>query len=148
MSFKNILVAVDESAQASAALDLAIDLAKAVGAALTIVHAVDPALVASVAVDAAAAAATMEIEMDELQAAGKELLEGAVAHARAAGLSATSTLLDGVPAPAILETARRAGCDLIAIGTHGRHGLARVFLGSCAEAVVRESTVPVLIKRS
>jgi len=148
MIFKNVLIAIDDSSQASAALDLAIELAKAVGAALTIVHAMDPALVASAAVDTAAAATTMQMEIDELQDAGKELLDGAVARARAAGVEATPVLRDGAPAATILETARRSACDLIVIGTHGRHGIKRVFLGSCAEAVVRDSNIPVLVKRS
>lgn len=147
MSFKNILVAVDESQQAAAALDIAIELARAVGASLTIVHAIDPALVASASADTMAAN-TVEIELDELQNAGRELLEKAVARAKAAGLETMSMLRDGAPAATILDTARRSNCDLIVIGTHGRHGVARMFVGSCAESVLRESTVPVLIKRS
>ena len=147
MTFKNILVAVDESQQAAAALDIAIELARAVGASLTIVHAIDPALVAAASADTMAAN-TVEIELDELQNAGRELLEKAVARGKAAGLETMSMLRDGAPAATILDTARRSNCDLIVIGTHGRHGVARMFVGSCAESVLRESTVPVLIKRS
>ena len=147
MIFKNVLVAVDESPQADAALALAIELAREVSASLTIVHAMDPSIVATAGADTMASTA-IEIELDELQAAGKELLEKAVARAKAAGLEVMSILRDGVPATTILDTARRSNCDLIVIGTHGRHGVARMVLGSCAESVLRESTVPVLIKRS
>ena len=145
--FKAILVAVDESPQAAAALELAIGLAKTLGASLTLVHAIDPAAIASAADDAAAATA-MEIELDELQTAGKELLEATSARARAAGIAASTVVRDGAPSAVILDTARRTGSDLIVIGTHGRHGVARLFVGSCAEAVLRESPVPVLVKRS
>jgi nucleotide-binding universal stress UspA family protein len=145
--FKAILVAVDESPQAAAALELAIGLAKTLGAALTLVHAIDPAAIASAADDAAAATA-MEIELEELQTAGLELVEAASAKARAAGISAATVVRDGTPSRVILDTARRTDSDLIVIGTHGRHGVARFFVGSCAEAVLRESPVPVLIKRS
>lgn len=145
--FQAILVAVDESPQSAAAVDLAIGLAKALGSSLTLVHVVDPAAIASAASDAAAAP-VMEMELDELQTAGKELLEATSGRARAAGVKATTVLRDGAPAATILDTARRSECDLIVIGTHGRHGVARLFLGSCAETVVRESTIPVLIKRS
>jgi nucleotide-binding universal stress UspA family protein len=145
--FKAILVAVDESPQAAAALDLAIGLAKTLGAALTLVHAIDPAAIASAADDAAAASA-MEIELEELQTAGLQLVEAASAKARAAGISAATVVRDGTPSTVILDTARRTDSDLIVIGTHGRHGVARFFVGSCAEAVLRESPVPVLIKRS
>jgi hypothetical protein len=37
---------------------------------------------------------------------------------------------------------------VIVIGTHGRRGLSRVLMGSDAEAVVRESPVPVLLVRA
>ncbi|MGH7684242.1 MAG: universal stress protein, partial [Vulcanimicrobiaceae bacterium] len=90
----------------------------------------------------------LEIEMDELQTAGKELLETAAARVRAAGVDVTTLLRDGLPAATILDTARHSDCDVIVLGTHGRHGVARVFLGSCAESVLRDSPVPVLIKRS
>ncbi|MGH7660606.1 MAG: universal stress protein [Vulcanimicrobiaceae bacterium] len=146
MSFKNILAAVDESPQAAAALDLAIELARAVGASLTVVHAMDPSLIATAGADGAGN--VLEIEMDELQTAGKELLETAAARVRAAGVDVTTILRDGLPAATILDTARHSDCDVIVLGTHGRHGVARVFLGSCAESVLRDSPVPVLIKRS
>jgi nucleotide-binding universal stress UspA family protein len=47
----------------------------------------------------------------------------------------------------LVDLASQAGCDLIVMGTHGREGLARLFLGSVAERVVRLSRVPVLLLR-
>ena len=38
--------------------------------------------------------------------------------------------------------------DLIVMGTHGRTGLAHMFLGSVAEKVIRHATCPVLVTRS
>ena len=145
--FSRILVAIDDSPQAASALDLALELAKAVSGSIVLVHAIDPGAIASAANDAGAAS-VMEIELDELEASGKELLEATTARVRAAGLQVDATLRDGVPSAVILDTASRSDCDLIVMGTHGRHGVARVFLGSCAETVLRESQVPVLVKRS
>jgi nucleotide-binding universal stress UspA family protein len=51
---------------------------------------------------------------------------------------------DGDPAVEILGVAREAGCDLIAMGTHGRTGLSRLLMGSVAERVVRKASCPVL----
>ena len=48
----------------------------------------------------------------------------------------------------ILKEVRSADCDLIVIGTHGRRGFQRALLGSDAEAVLRESPVPVLLIRA
>ena len=145
--FKEILVAVDDSAQSTAALELAIALAKTIGASLTLVHAVDPGKIAAAAGDVGAATA-IEVELEELQDAGRGLLDEAAARSRGAGLSVTPILRDGVPAATILDTAKRSNCDLIVLGTHGRSGVARLFLGSTAEAVLREAQIPVLIKRS
>lgn len=145
--FRNILVAVDESPQAASGIDLATDLAKALKARLTLVHALDPAVLAASA-DDAGSVSVMEIELDELQAAGKELVEATAARIRKAGIEVDAIVRDGVPARVILDTAKRSNCDLIVMGTHGRHGIERFFLGSCAEAVLRESPIPVLVKRS
>jgi len=145
--FKDILVAIDDTDQANAALDLAIELARALGSELTLVHALDPGRIAASAGDVGAGAA-LEIELDELEAAGKELMASAVERVKAAGLGVTPIVRDGVPAATIVDTARRSGCDLIVIGTHGRGGVARLFLGSTAEAVLRESPIPVVVKRS
>ena len=53
----------------------------------------------------------------------------------------------GEPAEEILAGAREAGADLIAMTTHGRSGLGRLLFGSGAEAVLRQSEVPVFLMR-
>jgi len=51
-------------------------------------------------------------------------------------------------APAITRVADDYHADLIVIGTHGRSGIKRFFLGSVAEQLIRQSRVPVLLIRS
>jgi nucleotide-binding universal stress UspA family protein len=53
-------------------------------------------------------------------------------------------LEEGDPATEICRVANEAGCELIAIGTHGRTGLGRLLMGSVAEQVVRRAPCPVL----
>jgi nucleotide-binding universal stress UspA family protein len=53
-------------------------------------------------------------------------------------------LAHGEPWKQILEIAKERMADIIVMGTHGRRGLSRVFLGSVAEKVVRLSPVPVM----
>ncbi|MGN6465389.1 MAG: universal stress protein [Rhizobiaceae bacterium] len=55
--------------------------------------------------------------------------------------------IDQSPAQAILRTARLKGCDLIVMTSHGRHGAARLLLGSQTAAVLAHTTVPVLVVR-
>jgi nucleotide-binding universal stress UspA family protein len=51
------------------------------------------------------------------------------------------------PAVAILEEVKAHRADLVALATHGRSGLPRLFLGSVADKLVRGTTVPVLLQR-
>ncbi|MGH2628444.1 MAG: universal stress protein, partial [Anaerolineales bacterium] len=53
-------------------------------------------------------------------------------------------LLEGTPADRIVRAARSRRADLIVMGTHGRGGLAKLFLGSVAERVVATARCPVL----
>jgi nucleotide-binding universal stress UspA family protein len=59
----------------------------------------------------------------------------------------TRLLVHDQAAPAILEEARTLPADLIALATHGRSGLPRLFLGSVADKVIRAAGVPVLVQR-
>jgi len=54
----------------------------------------------------------------------------------------------GDPAANILDEARQSGADLIAVGTHGRRGLAQLLMGSVAEGVVRGAACSVLVARA
>jgi len=53
-------------------------------------------------------------------------------------------LVDDTPARAIVRTADDLNIDLIIMGTHGRHGIHRAFLGSVTERVLRETQRPVM----
>jgi nucleotide-binding universal stress UspA family protein len=53
-------------------------------------------------------------------------------------------LESGSPAPSIVRAARDKNADLIILGTHGRTGIRRAFLGSIAEEVLHDATIPVL----
>lgn len=80
-----------------------------------------------------------------------EAIERSLADLRARterpGLMVASRAIQGDPALEICEVARQAGHDLIVMGTHGRTGLTRLFLGSVAERVIREAPCPVLVVR-
>ena len=57
----------------------------------------------------------------------------------------TTDVLTGAAARAIVEGATAEHCDLIVMGTHGRHGMAHLLMGSVAERVVRTAVCPVLV---
>ncbi len=66
---------------------------------------------------------------------------------RSAGVNAYLELREGKPAEEILKAARQGRADIIAISTHGRGGVVRLFAGSVAEAVLRKSEIPLLVTR-
>ncbi len=84
---------------------------------------------------------------------GKAALERTVAQLTAEGVKTTGDLLDltetvsGNIAAVILEEAKSWPADLIVVGTHGRRGVRRFFLGSVAEELARTSHVPLLLVR-
>lgn len=79
--------------------------------------------------------------VDEIQRWATVELAGA---ARRAGATRRH-LAVGNPAEAILELAQRLNPLLVVLGTHHRQGVARLYMGSVAEWVLRRSTCPVLI---
>jgi nucleotide-binding universal stress UspA family protein len=75
-------------------------------------------------------------------------LDALVRKAKAAGARARSLLLDGTPpADTIVRAARSRHVGTIVLGTHGRSGVARFFLGSVAGRVVAGARCPVLTVR-
>ena len=60
---------------------------------------------------------------------------------------ATVHAKDQYPSEGILDTAKKSGCDLIVMASHGRRGLGRLLLGSEAVKVLTHGTLPVLICR-
>lgn len=139
MTFKHILVPTDFGEPASRALESAIAVAEKFDARLTLLHAswLPPSMVTPYA------EGIYWPTGDVTKAAQKEL-DATLAKARERYSKAEGVVLGGEPWQVILDTARERACDLIVMGTHGRHGLSRVFLGSVAEKVVRLSPVPVL----
>lgn len=67
---------------------------------------------------------------------------------RERGIAARTHLGAGPVVEAILETAEHEGADLIALASHGRSGLSRVFYGSVAAGVLHRADRPLLLIRS
>jgi len=94
----------------------------------------------------------MAEDMDRLQ---KQLEQEALAYLervaqklRADNLTVkTEITLADQPGVGVLSEAQMLRSDLIALGTNGRRGLTRLFLGSVADKVLRGSVVPVLVHR-
>lgn len=80
----------------------------------------------------------------ELRAEADQRMDAVLAEARAAHPRVRGTVVEGSPADQLLHLAEQENVDLIAMTTHGRTGLQRIYLGSVAEHVVRAARCPVL----
>ncbi|AZQ53657.1 universal stress protein [Burkholderia cenocepacia] len=143
--YSNILVALDGSDTSSRALDAALALASETGARLTPVYVVDFLAPAydMVGYDPS-------ILVDSFREEGLRVIEDAARRLKARDVAGTPQISNVAPTGEdvphrIVGVAREIDADLIVIGTHGRRGFRRMFLGSVAERVLRQATCPVLM---
>ncbi|MGB8480412.1 MAG: universal stress protein [Acidobacteriaceae bacterium] len=143
MTFKRILIAIDESTFAAHAADVGTDLATQLGAEVAFVTVVDLAAMANTADSGVPAAEWLEM----LKRDAKTLL-GAFASRRAITPPPLQFLEEGKPATKIVDAARNWPADLIVMGTHGRNAVANVLLGSVAQGVLRHAPCAVMVLRA
>jgi len=142
MSFRKILLAVDQGAVAAHAADTGVSLATVLGAEVAFIYVVDPG---QTVLPGGGMAAEDLIGLAEED--GRRLL--AEFRERAAlPASSPAFVVVGKPATEIVKSATEWPADLIVIGSHGRQGVERVLLGSVAEAVGRHAHCSVLVVRT
>lgn len=142
--FGNMVVAIDGSDCAERAFEIAVALGRSQRAELAICCVVDPT-VASWTVPSAQGAEQV-IAIGKKDAA--ERVKRAAETARMAGLVVKTEVFLGVAYEEILKFAKHQNADVIVMGTHGRSGIQRFFVGSVAEAVLRQSSCPVIVAKN
>jgi len=137
----NVLVAHDGSAQSDKALDAAVALVASTGGALRIVSVVPD----------------LCLSTEELSEQECDMVAGSMASEARGRMNKVAKALEdrsvkaeiviksGRPAEGIVEAAEEAGAGLIVVGSQGRHGAARLFLGSVSSRVAEMATCNVLI---
>ncbi|MFA5120046.1 universal stress protein [Zavarzinia sp.] len=144
--FRHILLSTDGSPLANGAVDKGLDLARETGAQVTVVTAAEPFHLFWADSDEIGRSKAEHDRRAREEAAG--ILAEVEAKAKAAGVACHTVLAEGQePYRAIIDVAGRAGCDLIAMASHGRRGVAAVLLGSQTTKVLTHSSLPVLVYR-
>lgn len=149
--YKKILLASDGSAASGMALLEAAKLAREGGELLVLTVVVDPLASFTSPYGLAYDAGLVRNAAIE---SGHEALERTLGQLEEMNIKAEGQLLDMTEtastniAAAILEEAQAWPADIVVIGTHGRSGFKRFFLGSVAETLLRIATFPVLLVRS
>lgn len=145
MAYHNILVPVDGSETSHAAVEKAVEFAKAFGSKITVVQALvlDP----YIAAEYISASQTNDL-IERARTSIEESLTAAKAKFNEQGIEVETKLLEGqVIHREIIRAAEELHADLIIIGSHGRTGFKKLFLGSVAQSLLGESHIPVLIVR-
>jgi nucleotide-binding universal stress UspA family protein len=142
---RRILHPTDFSSASGAAFKRAVAMAKADKAQLILLHVLAPP------VPIAGEGYIPPNVYEDLEASARKYAEKKLAalqaKARQAGVRVTTLLLEGVVHEQIVRAAKSKKADLIVIGTHGRTGLAKFFLGSVASRVVTAAPCPVMTVR-
>ena len=138
--FKKILVALDHSKADSVLLPHVKELAMLTHAEVLLLH-----------VSTGWAAQWQEnLNLSDSQEIkeDRQYLESVAQALRGEGLSVTARHDRGEPAQAILKTARREGCDLIAMAAHGHKLIADLIHGTTITKVRHESEIPIFLVKA
>ncbi|RIK96827.1 MAG: universal stress protein [Proteobacteria bacterium] len=147
--YKHILIATDGSELADKGVEHGLALAKPLGAKVTVLTVTEP--LSATAVQAAVQGGMdnplglYEHQMDEEV---RKLSDPIMKKAAELGVTVeVERETDEFPAEAIIRTAKRKGCDLIVMSSHGRRGVSKFLLGSQTSEVLVHTTIPVHVIR-
>jgi nucleotide-binding universal stress UspA family protein len=143
MKTRRILVATDLTPASLPAFREAVRIALGNGADLILAHAYEIPGAGSVLV----APETYDEIDQKIRTDAEQRLSALVLEARQQGVGARTLLLYGDPYEAIENAAAEQDVDLVIMGTHGRTGVSRFFLGSVASRLIATSPCPVLTVR-
>jgi nucleotide-binding universal stress UspA family protein len=158
--YNQIVVPLDGSAMAEAALSHAVEIARKFGSNLLLVRVVsatgaggflssasilgDPSMGGVSAAEAELLAEAHDEELAEAQG----YINGLIKKLSEPEVQVCGEVMEGSPAEAIMHFAHKVKANLIVLTTHGRTGLMRMVMGSVADQIVRQCGCPVLLIRN
>ena len=142
--YETILAPLDGSKRAEAILPHLEELAQGNKSKVVFMQVVESVMIAA----GAEFAYQTKDEYEVLEKQAADYLAGLKGKFREKGIPANIFVTQGPIVDAIIRTAERENADLIAIASHGRTGLSRVFYGSVAAGVLHQIDRPLLLIRS
>jgi nucleotide-binding universal stress UspA family protein len=143
---RRILYATDYSKASARALDEAVNLAKQNNAELLVVHVIEPVGQYAIGEEFGGAELYMKLE-DAAKEDAQRSMQKLMRKLQQTNVKVTSLLLKGIAHDQIVKAAKNRRADMIVIGTHGRTGLSKLFMGSVAGKVVSLARCPVVTVR-
>lgn len=136
---RSVLIATDFSQPSEKALRHSLALARFYGSRFCLAHVVS-SLGLTMAGPGATAACEEAVLRDAAQLQASLIRTGALT-----GIQYKFIVRQGELWPELREVIREESTDLLVVGTHGRHGVGKLFFGSVAEQIFRQAGCPVLI---
>jgi nucleotide-binding universal stress UspA family protein len=146
----NVLLAIDESPCSTAAIEAVINQCRPRDTVVRVLHVIrwPHTLPTSLMFAEGSSAAERVVRAhDEIRRRARELVARAVCRLDQGRFKASAHVIEGEPREEILAMAAAWPADAIVVGSHGRRGLDRVFLGSVSDGVVRHAVCSVLVVR-
>jgi nucleotide-binding universal stress UspA family protein len=151
--FETVIVPLDGSELAEAAIEPAREIAEKFGSTLLLLRAIDPIthLIATQAPavfeSPASAEANVELIEQVVEAERDEATKYLEAHKTRVGGKTEFVVIEGQPGESIVKQAHEKSAGLVVMSSHGRGGLGRVIFGSVADHVLQHCNTPVLLIR-
>jgi nucleotide-binding universal stress UspA family protein len=145
-----MLLALDGSEFSRAAMEEIIRHLRAESTTVHILHVVELDRMLPAAFDFARGSEygpEVAAHLDRARRDAGRLVADAAEQLRAAGFRAETVVREGEPRHTILNYATEIACDCIVIGSHGRRGVERFFMGSVSDSVVRHAHCSVFVVR-
>ncbi len=144
--YTHVLIPTDGSELSKKAVQHGVALAKTIKAQVTVVTVSAPFHVFSV--EPAMVTDTPEAYKERIATVAAKYLGEVKDAAATAGVNCETVHVEHEhPYQAIVETAKKRGCDLIVMASHGRRGVSAIVLGSETVKVLTHSAIPVLVCR-
>jgi len=138
-----IVMAIDDSKFSDAAAKSLAEQFRPQDAEVRVLHVVEPIVIS----EPPQMSAGYYPELEDRLPQAREVVDRVAKTLSSAGFRVTTSVATGDARSIILENAAEWNADLIVLGSHGRKGLKRFFLGSVSEAVARHAHCSVLIVR-
>jgi nucleotide-binding universal stress UspA family protein len=147
--FQHILVPLDGSHLAEAALQPAMEIAAKFDGRMTLLRVLQPVRLSVSSPDGSAFARLVHEMQHHAEADAKGYLKGLQGSLRQQGFVVHTHFMRGEQvANAILDAVQGLDVDAIVMSTHGRSGFSRIVYGSIADKVLRQADVPILLIRA
>ena len=144
--FQRIFVPLDGSPRAELALPLAMRLTRVWRGTLVLGRVIEqPTSAEKLSLNVETSSLRKSEDQEEAEAL--EYLAGKAAKSARTGIQVHPVIASGAPAPSLLEVVRREQIDLVVMCSQGLTGIKRWALGSVAQQVIRQCSVPVLLLR-